>query len=40
MAQGDNLSRSSAALAELRAKEKPAETKSEPEKLFYLVDDF
>lgn len=40
MAQGDNFSRSSAALAELKSKAEMTETKSESDKLFYLVDDF
>ena len=40
MAQGDNFSRSSAALAELKAKATMTETKPASDKLFYLVDDF
>ncbi|WP_319204501.1 hypothetical protein [uncultured Ilyobacter sp.] len=40
MAQGDNFSRSSAALAELKSKAEMTETKSDSDKLFYLVDDF
>ncbi|WP_320045946.1 hypothetical protein [uncultured Ilyobacter sp.] len=40
MAQGDNFSRSSAALAELRSKAGTTETKFESDKFFYLVDDF
>ncbi len=37
---GDNFSRSSAALKELKAKATISETKSDSDKLFYLVDDF
>lgn len=40
MAQGDNFSRSSAALTELKSKAAMTETKSESDKIFYLVDDF
>ena len=40
MAQGDNFSRSSAALADLKSKAEMTETKSDSDKLFYLVDDF